>query len=81
MTPSLIKAIDRLTVAQQDAFGAAGKLLRPGLPPSKSNPVGMSGLPGAKAYPPSPDFGGEDDKSQKWDSFWREVREKAALAQ
>lgn len=79
MTPSLIKAIDRITVARQDAYGAVGKSLRPS---ESSGPAGRGWLPGAKAYPPFPVSGDEgDNTSQKWDLFWREVREKAALAQ
>jgi len=83
MTPSLIKAIDRIAVAQQTAYGVAGKPPRPDLPPTTSNdPAGMTGLPQAQISSPSPLSGGEDDKlkSEKWDAFWEEVQEKAARA-
>ncbi|KAF7968737.1 hypothetical protein HWV62_29559 [Athelia sp. TMB] len=74
VTPSLIQALDRLAVAQQDAFGASSQV-RPGLPPSHaSESVVMSGLPKPQ---PRIIFEG-DNKSQRWDAFWNEVRDKAA---
>lgn len=74
VTPSLIKALDRLAVAQQDAFGASSQV-RPGLPPSHaSESVVMSGLPKPQ---PRIIFEG-DNKLQRWDAFWNEVRDKAA---
>jgi hypothetical protein len=76
ITPSLIKAIDRITVAQQAVFGAAGVPPRPGLPPSKSSKLAdMSGLPRAQVLPCA-----EEDSSARWDAFWRDVHEKAANA-
>jgi hypothetical protein len=78
MTLSLIKAIDRIAVAQRAAFGATGKL---GFPRSKSSDsAGVRGLPRAQVYSPSPFSGGEQDKSAGWDAFWRDVQEKAAHA-
>jgi len=78
VTASLIKAVDRIAVAQRAAFGATGQ---PGFPPSKSSDsAGMSGLPRAQVYPPLPFSGGEQDKSTSWDAFWRDVQEKAAHA-
>ena len=78
ITPSLIEAIDRITIAQQVVFGAAGVHPRPGFPPSKSsNPADMSGLPRAQV-PHSSDA--EEDMSARWDAFWRDVHEKAAHA-
>jgi hypothetical protein len=78
ITPSLIKAIDRITIAQQAVFGAAGVQPRPGFPPSKSsNPADMSGLPRAQVPHSS---GAEEGMSARWDAFWRDVHEKAAHA-
>jgi len=79
VTASLIKAVDRIAVAQRAAFSATGK---PGFPTSKSSDsAGMSGLPRAQVYPrASPFSGGEQCKSTSWDAFWGDVQEKAAHA-
>lgn len=74
VTPSLVKALDRLAVAQQDVFGTPGPV-RPGLPSSySSEPVVMSGLPKPQTIT-SPTM---ENKVEKWDAFWKEVRDQAA---
>lgn len=85
VTPSLIKAFDRIAVAQEAAYGPGavvspgGKALRPGLPPSKSSePAVMSGLP--KPQIPREAREGEPYQPPKWDAFWKDVREKAGHA-
>jgi hypothetical protein len=78
MTPSLIKAIDRIAVAQQAAYGASSKPLAAGLPLSKSSELaGLAGLPQTQASL-SPLSSGEDNKSERWAAFWKDVRDKAA---
>jgi hypothetical protein len=78
MTLSLIKAIDRIAVAQQAAYDAPSKPLTAGLPLSKSSELaGLGGLPQTQASP-SPLSSGEDNLSERWDAFWKDVREKAA---
>jgi len=74
ITPSLINALDRLAVAQQEAFGTLGPV-RPGLPASHSSePVIASGLPKPQAAT-SPQ---REDTVENWDAFWKDVRDKAA---
>lgn len=81
MTSSLIKAVDRVAIAQQAAFAATEKSSRLGLPPSKfSDPATLSGLPRAQGLIASPPSSTEEDKGASWDVFWRDVRERAALA-
>lgn len=81
ITPSLVTAIDRIAVAQQTALGTPSRRLRPGFPSSESSePSDTIGLPGAQAQVYTPFSGCEDDKSVRWDIFWKDVREKAALA-
>lgn len=73
VTSSLIKALDRLALAQQAAFGTP-KLLRPGLPPTKSSEVAaVSGLP----KPQFPVADVQDHPGAQWDSFWKDVKVKA----
>lgn len=78
MTPSLIKAIDRIAVAQQAGYSAAGKPLRPCLPSSKSsNPAWLLG---PQVSPSSP-LSADEHKSAIWDAFWTDVGQKARHAQ
>ena len=78
ITPSLIKAIDRIAVAQQATFSAAGIPPKPGFSSSNSSkPAEMTGLARAQI---SPSPGAEEDKSAQWDAFWRDVHEKAVHA-
>lgn len=73
VTPSQIKALDRIAVAQQTAF--APSPVRPGLPASKSSESAtVSGLP----RPRVPVNVVQEDKAAKWDAFWQDVRDKAA---
>jgi hypothetical protein len=69
-TPSLIKALDRIAIAQKDAFGKAPP--RPGLPHTQSSNVGLhEGLPTTvKQQIPKPPEG------PKWNEFWRDVDDK-----
>lgn len=68
-TPSLIKALDRIAVAQRDAFGPPPGTVVSGLPTPNvdvaSSPERERGLKS----------GGE--KAPRWEDFWREVRVKA----
>jgi len=82
-TPSLIKALDRIAIAQQAAFGAVPRVrpLRPGLPSQKSSePAMTSGLPKPQ-LPLRADSAAENNKAANWDTFWKEVREKARHGQ
>lgn len=62
-TPSLIKALDRVALAQQAAFASATPSSRPG---------GDDGLP--RVDENEEQFGA---KAVKWDHFWKEVKEKS----
>lgn len=62
-TPSLIKALDRVALAQQAAFASATPNSRPG---------GNDGLP--RVDEKEEQFGA---KAVRWDHFWNEVREKS----
>lgn len=74
ITPSLINALDRLAVAQQEAFGTPSPV-RPGLPASHSSePVIVSGLPKPQAAT-SPQ---REANVETWDAFWKDVRDQAA---
>lgn len=88
-TPSLIRALDRIAVAQQVAFGARPAedvvaargevVVRPGLPPSKSSEAGSAdGLPKVRRKDVE---GGEGYKGPRWDEFWNDVREVAGQGQ
>jgi hypothetical protein len=62
-TPSLIRAIDRITVAQKDAFGVQ-------TPESYPSPQDAeAGLPQKR--------GQTETSPRRWDDFWREVSVKA----
>jgi hypothetical protein len=80
ITPSPITSINRIAVAQQTALSASSRRLRPDFAPSKSSePPGTIGLPEGRAQVYTPFSGCEDDESLRWDIFWKDVREKAAL--
>ena len=69
VTPSLIKAFERIAIAQ-DATSGPGK--NPGLPYSQSSePAIASGLPKVQ-IPSIPAF-----QAAKWDTFWQDVRDTA----
>jgi hypothetical protein len=67
-TPSLIKAIDRIAVAQQDAFGIAGGVSV--TDPEKSKPVSQL------TEEDEPHVGiaaNQMERAPRWEEFWREV--------
>jgi hypothetical protein len=66
-TPSLIKAIDRIAIAQKDAFGIAGTV--PVKDPAKLNPVSEAADVGVTTN--------RTERAPRWEEFWREVRVKA----
>ncbi|KAF8817174.1 hypothetical protein BYT27DRAFT_7219391 [Phlegmacium glaucopus] len=68
-TPSLIKALDRIAVAQRDAFGPLPGIVVNGLPAPNVDAVGS---PERRREIKS---GGE--RAPRWEDFWREVRVKA----
>jgi len=78
-TPSLIKAIDRIAVAQRDAFGVPVGL--PALTTPKA--VGKSSRDGSGVVDPlvTMEAGAKVEKTKerapRWEEFWREVRVKA----
>lgn len=89
-TPSLIKALDRVSEAQREAFGVAGGGALPrGRPPvsggihplsaSPSHKVRVDGLPRVEEQVTGKEAIRDDVQSKKprWDDFWRDVREKA----
>jgi len=68
-TPSLIKAIERIAVAQKDAFGIAGGVSVGD--PTKPNHVSDITEEG------EPDLANQMQRAPRWEEFWREVRVKA----
>ena len=78
-TPSLIKALDRIAVAQRDAFGPPVEIVGGGLPPPNLANVNAADSPkrereiksGGKRRRPS------QERAPRWDDFWREVQVKA----
>lgn len=90
-TPSLIKALDRVSEAQREAFGVAGVGNLPRnmpavsgggiyLPPSPPvHKPWVEGLPRVEEHPPE-NVAIRDDLQQNkpgWDDFWRDVTERA----
>lgn len=89
-TPSLIKALDRISVAQQDAFGAGVGGGRRGSPTQPWS----AGAGAGRVYPPGKgktkvdgmlqveglDSDDEDEvrRAPRWEEFWKDVREKAS---
>ncbi|CAA7265453.1 unnamed protein product [Cyclocybe aegerita] len=73
-TPSLIKAIDRVALAQREAYG-------PSRAASQARPQHTEGRSPTRARtPPRAEGGGhgkEHERSPRWEEFWREVRAKA----
>jgi len=73
-TPSLIKAIDRITLAQRDAFGVPNssaskdQLARLNLEPAQPTREAREGVG---------DVVGVTEKAPRWEEFWREVGRKA----
>jgi len=78
-TPSLIKALDRIAVAQRDAFGPPVEIVGGGLPPPNLANVNAADPSkrereiesGGKRRRPS------QERAPRWDDFWREVQVKA----
>jgi len=81
LTPSLIHAMDRIAVAQAEAFAPRGA--SPGLP----TPVGMP-VPGAgnravglqSSSPMGGEYGVSKAKGEEWETFWQDVKNKAGEA-
>ena len=61
-TPSLIKAVERVSAAQQEAFSAA----RP-----------TEGLPSSSSSPSTPAAVVPEPRGHNWDAFWHDVKTKA----
>ncbi|KAF8073781.1 hypothetical protein FPV67DRAFT_1479250 [Lyophyllum atratum] len=84
-TPSLIKALDRISAAQRDAFGPSSVFSTPtSAHPSssfnmKKTAVKVDGLPKVQELDNDDDDDGTEVKHQapRWDDFWREVKHKA----
>ena len=72
LTPSLMYAIDRIAVAQSEAYGSQN-----GLPMSFPQPK-LNGML-APTLPSTPSAASEGSGEQ-WDSFWRDVTAKAGAA-
>lgn len=64
-TPSLIKAMDRIAIAQKDAFVIAG------------GPASNSAKPKSVSHPTEPEVGVATKRAPQWEEFWREVQVKA----
>ena len=72
-TPSLMNALDRIAVAQRDAFGSPPPgIVVSGLPAQNLENVNAAGSPKRRCEINS---GGE--RAPRWEDFWREVRVKA----
>ncbi|KAF9468531.1 hypothetical protein BDZ94DRAFT_1183248 [Collybia nuda] len=87
-TPSLIKALDRISVAQQDAFSFGAKSMTPPqiYPPSHVNVAKrkhrLDGMPRAEEFVSSDEENGHrqkemDQKASQWEHFWKDVGAKA----
>ena len=89
-TPSLIKALDRVSEAQREAFGVAGVGVLRDVPPmngdiylSSSSPAyktRVDGLPRVEEQTANNEVAIRDDLEQNkpgWDDFWRDVTERA----
>ncbi|KDR82403.1 hypothetical protein GALMADRAFT_58295 [Galerina marginata CBS 339.88] len=84
-TPSLIKAIDRLAVAQKEAYGSAVQAAsqKDAAAPTRSASKDHSNSRRPSASPEDAEAGGPKEASAKaeraprWEEFWREVRVKA----
>lgn len=63
-TPSLIRAVERINVAQEELYRAQ----------TGSGPIVPSGLPASTSLAAGPD---RQHRSQAWSSFWNEVKTKA----
>ena len=75
VTPPLIKAFERIAIAQDAAFKSEKNPNRPGLPSSQSSePAVTSGLPKAQIPPTA---AGEPFQAAKWDTFWKDVKHTA----
>lgn len=90
-TPSLIKALDRISAAQQDAFGVAARSMSPlqmHTPPHASPAVStVKGKQTFEGMPQDREMDDSDDeevrrkererRAPQWEEFWREVKAKA----
>ncbi|KAG6918766.1 hypothetical protein DXG01_011957 [Tephrocybe rancida] len=90
-TPSLIKALDRITAAQRDAFGSISVHSAPSpnqsssKPETKASSAKVDGLLKVKEVEgeysdgdPDIEVGRKEQLAPGWDEFWREVKHKAA---
>jgi hypothetical protein len=72
-TPSLIKALDRIAVAQRDAFGSPPPgIVVSGLPAQNLENVNTTGSPNR-----GHEIKSSSERAPRWEDFWREVRVKA----
>ncbi|KAI0310727.1 hypothetical protein OF83DRAFT_1070095 [Amylostereum chailletii] len=73
LTPSLIHAIDRINSAQAKAYGPLAEVgQREGMPiPSVESPAFGGSKPALRHGDPNP------AKGEQWDSFWKDVTDKA----
>lgn len=90
-TPSLIKALDRISAAQQDAFGVAARSASPLQmhTPLRGSPAVsvMKGKQKLDGMPQDGEMDGSDDeeargkererRAPRWEEFWRDVKAKA----
>jgi hypothetical protein len=91
-TPSLIKALDRISAAQQDAFGIGGRSVSPARThsPLRRTPVAsvvkgkqkLDGMPQMEDLDSSDDEEGarrkeREQRAPRWEEFWRNVKAKA----
>uniref|UniRef100_A0A0W0G251 DUF4203 domain-containing protein n=1 Tax=Moniliophthora roreri TaxID=221103 RepID=A0A0W0G251_MONRR len=78
-TPSLIRALDRVALAQREAYGTSipsglPRLAEESHPPSPSPFSSPSRTPAPQnPEPTSPDQEELDGRADKWDAFWKEV--------
>ncbi|KAL0960840.1 hypothetical protein HGRIS_005856 [Hohenbuehelia grisea] len=70
-TPSLIQALDRIAIAQQDAFRSPTPPQPTQAQPQTKAPLEAVSRPAPDGLPTSPQTQG------RWQNFWREVEEKA----
>ena len=78
-TPSLIKAIDRIAVAQRDAFGVPVGLPASTTPEAVSKPSrdGSGVVDPLVTMEGSAKVEKTKERAPRWEEFWREVRVKA----
>lgn len=76
-TPSLLRALDRLALAQREAYGAAAGPSPLGALPAAEAVVGREAPRDASKEGRREDETGMSERVPRWEEFWREVRAKA----